>query len=106
MDKDLLHFLLKLQKFLRIDHRFEAVQRTLAVVVLDDLDLCLHIRVTKRRTDHKAVQLGIGKHLGSGGTNRVLGRDHDKGLRNLSRHAVHSHVTLLHYLQKSRLGLR
>ena len=72
---------------------------------LNYIQLALYGWISQLKAHHKSVELGIRKKLCSGTADRVLRGNYYKWIRNLICHSIHSHMSLLHNLEKCRLCL-
>ncbi len=77
-----------------------------AQLLLDDRDLVVLGRVPERRAQEEAVELCFGQRERPLLLDRVLGREHEKRLRELPRDAVDRHLLLGHRLEERGLRLR
>ena len=81
------------------------VNGVIAVPCLENIHLALQIRIAHIQLNHKPVQLRFGKHLGTHGTNGILGSNDNKGSGQYPGNPINGYAALLHNLQKGRLGL-
>ena len=75
-------------------------------LILEHGDLRLEVRVPERRPQEEAVELRLRQRERSLVLDRVLGRDHEEGIRKRSRDAVARDLPLGHRLEERRLRLR
>jgi hypothetical protein len=75
-------------------------------LVDEDPQLVLDARVPERRPQEEAIELRLGQRERPLVLDRVLGREDEERVWQLSRHAVHRHLSLGHRFEQRRLRLR
>ena len=78
----------------------------LAELLLDDRELVVLTRIAERGPQEEAVELGFRERERALLLDRVLGREHEERVRELSRDPVDRHLLLRHRLEERGLRLR
>ncbi len=106
VDVDVLRRRAELLDLVEADHRLERLERMRVALLGEDPQLVLDARVAERGAEEEAVELGLGQRERALVLDRVLGREQQEGVRQLSRDAVDRHLLLGHRLEQRGLRLR
>src|SRR5829696_5432692 len=98
--------LLQLRDVFDLDGRREVAERVAVQLVPHDVQLVVAAGVAEGGPDEEAVELGLRQRERPLELDRVLRREHDERLAQLTRDAVDRHLALGHRLEQRRLGLR
>src|SRR5215207_1397336 len=89
-----------------LDDRLELAQRMPVELVADDRELVVAARVTEGGSDEEAIELCFRQRERALELDRVLRREYDEGLAQLTCDTVDGHLPLGHGLEQRRLSLR
>ena len=89
--------------FLRLHDRIDRELRAGTGHTIEDDQFLLGRRIAHHHLQHESVHLSLGQGIGSFLLDRILGRQHEKGIRQRPSLVTDGHLPLLHGLQQCGL---